>query len=145
MGTQLLAPGQLRHPQPGPPGHLQRPGRPQRGAADARLQIREALAGLSSPDLGAQSVFACEALLQEADAGVLDFFLRRVLKLGSDCPSGSARRQRYRWVFGAAAARRLPPPAGTLRSQHPHLRCLLQAGCTGPALACRLCRLGIQQ
>ena len=98
MGTRVAPPGHLLDSRAGPPGHLQRPARQQRGPGDVRLQLRDALAGLSSADLGAQSVFACEALLQEADAGVLDFFLKEVFRLGPDCPSGSARRLRYRWV-----------------------------------------------
>lgn len=74
-------------------------GRPaQQQGADARLQLREALAGLAVPDLQQQSAFAVEALLRDGGAPLLDFFLREALRL-ADCRSGSVRRLRYRQVL----------------------------------------------
>lgn len=74
---------------------MARQARPSQHAVDARLAVREALAGLASPDLQQQSAFAAEALLRDADGPLLDFFLREALRV-ADCQAGSVRRLRYR-------------------------------------------------
>lgn len=70
-----------------------------RSAADpARLQLREALAGLASPDLQQQSVFAAEALLTGADAAFCDWAVREALRAAElGAAPASARRLRYRY------------------------------------------------
>lgn len=71
---------------------------PPAAADPARLQLREALAGLASPDLQQQSVFAAEALLAGADAAFCDWAVREALRaaeLGAAVPA-TARRLRYR-------------------------------------------------
>lgn len=72
-----------------------RGGGPSHTGPDARLALRESLAGLAVPDLQQQSAFAAEALLQQAEGPLIDFFIREALRLG-DCQSGSVRRLRYR-------------------------------------------------
>lgn len=64
-------------------------------AVDARLALREALAGLASADLQQQSVFAVKTLLCDADGPLLEFFLREALRM-ADCQGGSVRRLRYK-------------------------------------------------
>ncbi len=67
-------------------------------AADpARLQLREALVGLASPDLQQQSVFAAEALLAGADAAFCDWAVREALRAAElGAAPATARRLRYR-------------------------------------------------
>jgi hypothetical protein len=76
-----------------------KPGRASRSGADPRLQLRQALAELQHPDLAAQAHFAIEALLQDADASLLDSFFAEALR-ATDCPP-SARRLRYRCAASA--------------------------------------------
>lgn len=76
------------------------------GAADPRLQLRQALAELQHPDLAAQAHFAIEALLQGADAALLDYFFAEALRAGG-CPP-SARRLRYRCAASALLIHAVP-------------------------------------
>ncbi|PRW60522.1 Zinc finger CONSTANS-LIKE 5 isoform A [Chlorella sorokiniana] len=76
-------------------------------AADpARLQLREALAGLAIPDLQQQCVFAAEALLTGADAAFCDWAAREALRTAElGAAPTTARRLRYRLAARALAAR----------------------------------------
>ncbi|KAL4437400.1 hypothetical protein ABPG75_004539 [Micractinium tetrahymenae] len=78
---------------------------------DARLALREALAGLASSDLQQQSAFAAEALLHDADAPLLDAFLREALRM-ADCQAGSVRRLRYKLAGQALRAYATAPGEG---------------------------------
>ena len=97
-------------------------------APDARLQLREALAGLASADLQQQSAFAAEAVLSAhvQDGPLLEFFLREALRLG-DCTAGSVRRMRYRSAKQGGACCR----AGT-----PPLRAACASGSTASSSTC---------
>ena len=87
---------------------------------DVRLQLREALVGLERPDLQHQCLFACETLLQQAEAPVLEWFLREAFYKLQDSPGG-ARRLRYRCAGAAGrhASLRRQLASQQDSSQHP--------------------------
>lgn len=76
----------------------------------ARLQLRDALAGLASPDLQQQSAYAAQALLAASGGTLTEPLLRDALR-PSDLATlpGSVRRARYR--LAAHALRHHPPTA----------------------------------
>lgn len=89
-------------PVPLPPAAAAAPPRHRAAAAPpaadpARLQFREALAGLACSDLQQQSVFAAEALLAGADAALCDWAAREALRPADLAAAPAAsRRLRYR-------------------------------------------------
>lgn len=94
--------------------HHRRPGSAATAAAAApeaaRLQLRDALAGLASPDLQQQSVLAAQALLAASGGALTEPLLRDALR-PADLATlpGSVRRARYR--LAAHALRQHPPGA----------------------------------
>jgi hypothetical protein len=65
--------------------------------ADARLQLKEALASLGTKELQAQSVWTVEHLLQRVEPQQLDGFVRDVFGGLKECTT-AVRRLRYRWA-----------------------------------------------
>lgn len=108
---------------------------------NVRLQLREALAGLASPHLQQQAVFAAEALLQASAGALLEPFLREALRPAELAAlPGSVRRLRYR--LAAHALRQHPAHAewgGTLLLVRDSLvdRCGLEDHATAGTSVCR--------